>query len=328
LNAIKGTRNGVNVTATAVEYREVDDDAGQRIDNFLLRELRGVPRSRVYRMLRKGEARVNGRRIRPNYRLCAGDVVRLPPWHRRHAESAPVARPSASMLAYLERAILFEDADLLVLNKPSGVAVHGGSGVALGVIEALRVLRPEEAHLELAHRIDRDTSGCLVLTKNRRTLVEIHQAFRDNHVRKRYEVLVHGRWPKRQRSVQLPLRRFVTRSGERRVVVDRTGKAARTEYAVVEEGVSGTRLSAHPQTGRTHQIRVHCQACGHPVVGDEKYGSDEQRAQWRANDVRRLALHASSIKLPLNGGQQRFDAPIPTDFEAIWGMLRQGPRAT
>lgn len=314
----------VNASGTPVEYREVDDDAGQRIDNFMLRELSGVPRSRVYRMLRKGEARVNGRRIRPDYRLCAGDVVRLPPWHKRPAESKPVARPSANVLAYLEQAILFEDADLLVLNKPSGLAVHGGSGVAFGVIEALRVLRPGDLRLELAHRIDRDTSGCLVLTKNRHTLVEVHQAFRDSRVRKRYDVLVHGHWPKRQRSVQLSLRRFVTRSRERRVVVDATGKTARTEYAVVEVGASGTHLRAHPHTGRTHQIRVHCQASGHPVVGDEKYGSDEQRSQWSAGGVRRLALHASSIKLPLGGADRRFDAPLPADFEAIWELLRNG----
>ena len=176
--------------------------------------------------------------------------------------------------------------------------------------------------LELAHRIDRDTSGCLVLTKNRRTLVEVHEAFRDSRVRKRYEVLVQGHWPKRQRSVQLSLRRFVTRSGERRVAVDATGKSARTEYAIVEVGNSGTRLRAHPQTGRTHQIRVHCQASGHPVVGDDKYGSDEQRSQWKAAGVKRLALHASSIKLPLGGGERRFDAPVPDDFEAIWKLLR------
>ncbi len=317
----------MNASGTPVEYREVDHDAGQRIDNFLLRELSGVPRSRVYRMLRKGEVRVNGRRIRPDYRLCAGDVVRLPPWHKRQAESKPATRPPAGVLAYLERAILFEDADLLVLNKPSGLAVHGGSGVAFGVIEALRVLRPGNLRLELAHRIDRDTSGCLVLTKNRRTLVEVHSAFRDSRVRKRYDVLVHGHWPKRQRSVQLSLRRFVTRSGERRVVVDATGKQARTEFAIVEAGTSGTRLRAHPHTGRTHQIRVHCQATGYPVVGDDKYGSDAQRSQWKASGIQRLALHASSIKLPLSGGERRFDAPVPDDFEAIWEVLRSGLHA-
>jgi 23S rRNA pseudouridine955/2504/2580 synthase len=314
----------VDRTGTAVQYREVDDDAGQRIDNFMLRELRGVPRSRVYRMLRKGEVRVNGRRIRPSYRLSAGDVVRLPPWHTRTGESSAPARPPANVSANLEQAIVFEDADLLVLNKPSGLAVHGGSGVTFGVIEALRVLRPDDKHLELAHRIDRDTSGCLVLTKNRRTLTAVHEAFRENRVRKRYDVLVVGRWPKRQRSVQLSLRRFVTRSGERRVVVDASGKAARTEYTVVEEGTSGTRLSAHPHTGRTHQIRVHCQASGHAIVGDEKYGSDLQQAQWTANHLTRLALHASSIKLPLAGGDRRFDAPIPKEFETIWQRLQKG----
>lgn len=306
-----------------VEYREIADSVGQRIDNYLLRELAGVPRSRVYRMLRKGEARVNGRRIRPDYRLKSGDVVRVPPWHAV-SENAPAGRPSAEFLARLEAAILFEDDDVLVLNKPSGIAVHGGSGVDLGVIEAMRVLRPAVRRLELAHRIDRDTSGCLLLTKNRETLVAVHAALRGNRARKRYDVLVHGQWPTRLRVVQLPLRRYVTKSGERRVVVDRAGKPARTDFAVRASGRGGTRLEAHPQSGRTHQIRVHCQASEHPIVGDEKYGPEALRAAWRAAGIHRLGLHARAIKLELAGATRRFEAPPPTEFEDLWTLLRDG----
>lgn len=301
-----------------VRYVEVDEAEGQRLDNFLIRELAGVPKSRVYRLLRRGEVRVNGGRVGPNYRLKKGDRIRVPP---HEAKPAAITTPSPKLIDWLERSILHEDDSVIVIDKPSGIAVHGGSGISSGVIEALRA-RAGGSRLELAHRLDRDTSGCLVLAKNRATLTEWHAAFREGRVRKTYDVLVYGRWPRRLRTVDLSLARYALKSGERRVRVAAEGQAARTDFEIRTPGSHGTWLRCHPHTGRTHQIRVHCGASGHAVVGDSKYASDEELAFSKALGVKRLCLHASSVALiDANGRRRRFDAPIPDDFEAAWRAL-------
>jgi len=302
-----------------VRHVAIDEAAGQRIDNFLLGELGGVPRSRVYGMLRKGEVRVNGGRVRPDYRLRDGDVVRVPPW--RGPAAGEVSAPSRTLLDQLSSSIIYQDAGVIVLNKPAGLAVHGGSGIQSGVIEALRVLYPNERRLELAHRLDRDTSGCLVLARNRTALLEMHAAFRDATVAKTYDALVYGTWPRNIRTVRAHLERFVTRTGERRVRVDMDGKAARTEFSIVTAGQRASWVKAHPHTGRTHQIRVHCMTSGHPIIGDEKYAPDAALAESRAAGVRRLCLHATSVALPIGGYPRRFDAPLPPDFVAAWERL-------
>lgn len=309
------------------QYVTVSGSDGQRIDNYLLRELRGVPRSRIYRMLRSGEVRVNGGRVRPTTRLVDGDTVRIPPLVGAVAsgsmpqpgqQSPPIGR---ALLARLEQCILFEDDDLMILDKPAGLAVHGGSGVAYGVIEALRVLRPQ-ADLQLAHRLDRDTSGCLVLATRRPALLKLHAALRDGAMRKRYDVLVYGAWPRRLATVQLPLDKFVLKSGERRVRVASDGKPSRTDFTIVESHARGAWLQARLHTGRTHQIRVHAAASGHPVIGDTKYASPAQQAQASQCGVTRLCLHAREIAFEHRGDRLRVEAPLPAEFEAAWQAWR------
>ena len=305
--------------ARGVRHVQIGEAAGQRIDNYLLGEMTGVPRSRVYGMLRKGEVRINGGRVKPDYRLSEGDVVRMPPWHGPVA-GAPIA-PSRGLLERLAERIIYQDASIIVIDKPAGTAVHGGSGIEHGIIEAFRALLPEERNLELVHRLDRDTSGCLLLAKSRTALLELHGAFRDATVAKSYDVLVHGAWPRKLRTVRAHLEKYVTRSGERRVRVVPDGKPARTEFSVVETSTTATWLKAHPHTGRTHQIRVHCQVSEHPVIGDEKYATERQLAESRATGVQRLCLHASSVSIPIAGAMRRFEAPLPADFTAAWGLL-------
>ena len=308
----------------AVRYVEVAEDAGQRLDNFLMRELKGLPRSRVYRLLRKGEARVNGRRARPDYRLQAGDRVRLPPYVPADP-GVPRPSPSKGLIDWLERSIIHQDDEIVVINKPSGVAVHGGSGISHGVVEALRARLGAGERLELAHRLDRDTSGCLVLARRRSALLELHAAFREGRVAKRYDALVHGAWPKRVHTVQLKLVHYVTRGGERRVRTETGGKAARTDFTVHETGASATWLEAHPHTGRTHQIRVHAAQSGHAIVGDRKYAAEPELALARLLGIQRLCLHARSVTLPTaSGGRRRFVAPPPDDFLEAWQKLRRG----
>jgi len=311
--------------ARGVRHVQIGEAAGQRIDNYLLGEMTGVPRSRVYGMLRKGEVRINGGRVKPDYRLNEGDVVRMPPWHGPVA-GAPTP-PSRGLLERLAERIIYQDASIIVVDKPAGTAVHGGSGIEHGIIEAFRALLPEERNLELVHRLDRDTSGCLLLAKHRAALLELHGAFRDATVAKTYDVLVHGTWPRKLRTVRAHLEKYVTRSGERRVRVVADGKPARTEFSVVETANTATWLKAHPHTGRTHQIRVHCQVSDHPVIGDEKYASERQLAESRATGVQRLCLHASSVSVPIAGAMRRFEAPLPGDFTAAWGLLRAANNA-
>ncbi len=272
------------------------ESAGQRIDNLLLRELKGVPRSRVYSMLRKGEVRVNKGRVRPTRKLVAGDEVRLPPV-RQAPEKGPAA-PSASLARRLQQSTVHEDAELLAVNKPPGLAVHGGSGLHIGLVEALRALRPELPFLELAHRIDRDTSGLLLLAKRRSTLRRLHALLRDRRARKRYLALVEGEWPARLERLDAPLERVLAPSGERFVRVSAAGKPALSRVRVLRRLATATLLEVAPETGRTHQIRVHLASAGHPIMGDPKYAGDEALVRHRQLGIGRLCLHAAALQLP------------------------------
>ena len=296
---------------------------GQRLDNFLIRLLDGVPKSAIYRMIRRGEVRINRGRKGPHYRVRSGDELRVPP-RPVEEEQEPTRRSRAQaskLLQGLDGRILYEDDDLLILNKPHGLAVHGGSGIAMGLIEALRE-HFAASKLELIHRIDRDTSGCVAVAKHRRALLTAQAQFREQRVKKRYELLVEGVWPARRRRVDLPLDRWLTRSGERRVRVDQEqGKPSRTDFQRLRCCDAASWLQATPHTGRTHQIRVHAAQLGHPLLGDDKYGSDAQQQRWRAGGIDRLCLHAERLRLELDGRDIDVRAPVPPSFEQLWQRL-------
>lgn len=319
---------------TGVQWLTIGETAaGQRVDNFLLNQLRGVPRSLVYRILRSGEVRVNKGRVKPTQRLAPGDLVRIPPLRLTPPAAPPIV--SASLGARLEAGVLFEDRRLLVLDKPAGVAVHGGSGINLGVIEALRVLRPQ-AELELVHRLDRDTSGCLLISKRGSALRHLHAQFRDGDIDKRYLVLLVGRLPRNLVEVTAPLRKNQLQGGERMVQVDPdAGKPARTRFRVLQRlrlPGSRQRPESTPEftlaevalyTGRTHQIRVHAAHLGLPVAGDDKYGDAEANAALRQIGLKRLFLHASSLAVQPAPEQAplRVAAPLPAALTAILNRL-------
>jgi len=297
--------------ASGVQLLEVSPElAGQRIDNFLRTQLKGVPKTLIYRILRKGEVRVNKGRIKPEYKLQAGDVVRVPPLRlAERDESAPLAQ---GLLERLEAAIVFEDKALIVLNKPAGIAVHGGSGLSFGVIEALRQLRPDVKELELVHRLDRDTSGLLMVAKKRSMLRHLHQELRGDGVDKRYMALVQGRWEASKKQVNAPLLKNTLRSGERMVEVTDEGKEALTLFRVLRRfGDFATLVEAKPVTGRTHQIRVHARHAGHVIAGDSKYGDEEFSKVIRELGGKRLFLHAYALRVPLpDGGELTLEAPV------------------
>ncbi|MEJ5864018.1 23S rRNA pseudouridine(955/2504/2580) synthase RluC [Pseudomonas farsensis] len=284
--------------------------AGQRIDNFLITALKGVPKTLVYRILRKGEVRVNKGRVKPEYKLQAGDVVRVPPVRLpERDEPAPVAQ---GLLQRLEAAIVYEDKALIVMNKPAGIAVHGGSGLSFGVIEALRQLRPDAKELELVHRLDRDTSGLLMIAKKRSMLRHLHAALRGDGVDKRYMALVRGHWPTAKKQVNAPLQKSNLRSGERMVEVNDEGKEALTLFRVLRRfGEFATLVEARPITGRTHQIRVHTLHAGHMIAGDNKYGDEDFSREIRELGGKRLFLHAYQLTVPLpDGGELKLEAPV------------------
>ncbi len=297
----------VNIVAVGAEH-------GQRLDNFLIGRMKGLPKSRIYRMLRRGEVRVNGGRRQPGYRVQRGDKVRIPPFRggERSASAGPGDLPGG--VDVLRRATVYEDEDLLVLDKPSGLAVHGGSGISLGVIEILRRHRPTTP-FALAHRLDRDTSGCLAVAKNRRTLLALHAQLRAGAVRKRYDLVVAGHWPAALRRVDKPLARYALASGERRVRVQDDGEPSLTYFSVVERFAEATWLAGRPRTGRTHQIRVHAAASGHPILGDAKY------ARGRAEDHPRLFLHASELQFLHRGEPLTLMAPVPAEFASLRDAL-------
>jgi 23S rRNA pseudouridine955/2504/2580 synthase len=300
---------------------EIDDGAaGQRIDNFLLRLCKGVPKSHVYRILRSGEVRVNKGRVDAQYRLALGDVVRVPPL--RAAKKDGDAHDTQAPVPAAHFPILFEDDALLVIDKPAGVAVHGGSGVAFGVIEQLRRARPQARFLELVHRLDRETSGILMLAKKRSALVALHAQIRENRIDKRYYACVHGNWPAdwgQRRAVRAPLHKYLTPEGERRVRVQPDGLASHTIFSLVERWTDYAWLEAELKTGRTHQIRVHLAHLGLPIVGDEKYGDFAlNKTLARANaqpGIKRMFLHAHRLALvhPASGEPLRFEAPLPAE---------------
>ena len=296
---------------SGVQMLEVSPElAGQRIDNFLRTQLKGVPKTLIYRILRKGEVRVNKGRIKPEYKLQAGDIVRVPPLRlAERDEPVPLAQ---GLLERLEAAIVYEDKALIVLNKPAGIAVHGGSGLSFGVIEALRQLRPDAKELELVHRLDRDTSGLLMVAKKRSMLRHLHQELRGDGVDKRYMALVRGRWDTSKKQVNAPLLKNTLRSGERMVEVTDEGKDALTLFRVLRRfGDFATLVEAKPVTGRTHQIRVHARHAGHSIAGDSKYGDEEFSSVIRDLGGKRLFLHAYALKVPLpDGGELALEAPV------------------
>jgi 23S rRNA pseudouridine955/2504/2580 synthase len=316
----------IEAPKNAVYWLQVGpEEAGQRIDNYLLRQLKGVPKSRIYRLLRKGEVRVNRGRIKPEYRVQSGDEVRIPPI--RQAERDPTA-PAEGLVSRIETAILYEDERLLVLNKPAGVAVHGGSGIRHGVIEALRAARPTAPMLELVHRLDRDTSGCLVIAKKRSALRNLHQLLREGGMDKRYLALVRGDWPGGTRTVTAALNKNQVKGGERIVTVDAGGKAARTLFRPRSRFAGASLLDVELDTGRTHQIRVHGAHIGHPLAGDDKYGDPVFNKAMSDLGLRRLFLHAAALgfREPEREHEVRVSAPLPEDLQAVLDRLEQAAR--
>ena len=299
-------------------------EEGQRIDNFLLRVLKGVPRSHVYRLLRRGEVRVNGKRSRPEHRLVAGDTVRLPPVRTAMPEG-PSRVPAAPREA-VRSAIIHEDSRMLALDKPSGLAVHGGSGLAFGVIETLRALYPGES-LELAHRLDRDTSGVLIVARDRASLRAVHALLREGNVDKRYLTLLKGRWTLGRKRITAPLKTNLRQGGERVVKVHEDGKEAASTFEPVRRfGARATLVEVGLHTGRTHQIRVHAAFAGHPVAGDDKYGDREFDREMKSLGLRRMFLHAHSIAFtwPDTGRPCQIVAPLPAELENVLERLAEG----
>ncbi len=304
---------------------------GQRLDNFLLRELKGVPRSRIYRMLRKGEVRVNGGRARPEQRLVAADEVRLPPVRLESAPGRPARLPD-TLQAQLAAAIVHEDERMLVLDKPSGIAVHGGSGLSFGVIEALRIMRPE-ASLELAHRLDRETSGCLIIAKTRPALRTLHALLREGAVTKQYTALLAGKWQLGRKTIEAPVMTNLRQGGERVVKVHAEGKQARSIFSPQRKfGTLATLMDVNIETGRTHQIRVHAAFAGHPVAGDDKYGERDFNARMRKLGLQRLFLHCREMSFvwPDSGETIRLRTHLAPDLVAVIDQLamEQGAKAS
>ena len=307
------SENSPDSKVTSVRKVRIDSElAGQRIDNFLRRELPGVPKGRLYRMLRRGEVRVNGGRIRAEYKLQEGDEVRVPPARIR----TPSDAPSDGSAARIAERIIYEDKRLLVIDKPTGVAVHGGSGISHGVIEMLRHARPELKDLSLVHRLDKETSGCLVLAKRRSALRELHEKFREGVVEKNYLALVVGDWQFGEQLIDKPLLVQNRKNGERHVVVSKGGKPAQTRVQLSRTFGKYSLLQCAPKTGRTHQIRVHLQSLEHPIAGDERYGDEEENRRAKKFGLKRLFLHAQSIAFPDDSGNElHFTTPLADDLE-------------
>lgn len=302
-----------------VRFMEIEpEQAGQRLDNFLLRVCKGVPKSHVYKAIRSGQVRVNRGRAAVTYRLQDGDTVRIPPM-RLPAPDQPVPVPPAAF------PVVYEDNALLVINKPAGVAVHGGSGVSFGVIEQLRAARPEAPFLELAHRLDRETSGVLMIAKRRSALVALHDMLREAHGHRNYEALVVGDWVNDRQHLRQPLLKWLTDHGERRVKVDALGKRAHTIVSLKKRFGQYSWVKAELRTGRTHQIRVHLAAAGYPIVGDDKYGPDDVREHFERRGYKRMFLHATGLEInhPLTGERLVFEAPLPDIFVQLIAELEK-----
>ncbi|MDZ4203133.1 MAG: RluA family pseudouridine synthase [Gallionella sp.] len=304
----------------SVTFMEVDESgADQRIDNFLFRHLKGVPKSHIYRILRGGEVRVNKKRAAQTYRLQLGDLLRIPPI--RVAE-----KPDTSFIPAVEFPILYEDDALLAVNKPAGTAVHGGSGVSFGVIEQLRRARPQAKFLELVHRLDRETSGVLLVAKKRSALTAMHEIMREGNSDKRYYALVLGQWRNARQHVKLPLYKFDTPQGEKRVMVREDGQQAHTIFSLQKSWEGFSLLEAELKTGRTHQIRVHLSHLGFPIAGDDKYGDFARNKVLMKQGLKRMFLHAHSIAFnhPLSGEPLQITAPLAADLQSFVTRLDAG----
>lgn len=310
--------NPIKRQKSAVSTVEVSDrHLNQRLDNFLVGQLDNLPRTRIYRIIRKGEVRVNGKRRKPEYRLQIGDQVRIPPLFVEQDKPSK-SRPPQRLLDHLEAAILYENPHLIVIDKPTGLAVHAGSGVDYGVIDAMRLLRPED-DIELVHRLDRDTSGCLMLARNRPALLSLQSALRNNEIRKNYRAVVRGQWPRDLREIHEPLLKYHLPNGERRVRVDRRGKPALSRIMLLQSAKLYSVIQVELVTGRTHQIRVHCQFSDHEIAGDDKYGEAEFNRLMRRRGIRRLMLHAASLELPAGECSPEIvvNAPLPPEFDGL-----------
>jgi len=288
----------------------------QRLDNYLLTQLKGLPKSRVYKLLRSGQVRVNKGRKKADYRLILGDMVRIPPVRMAEADDG---RAPQHLLDMLSQSVIFEDKDLLVLNKPAGFAVHSGSNIRFGVIEILRQARPDDEMLELVHRLDRETSGCLLIAKSRDALNQLHECFRDHNggMQKIYRAIVMGRWQGGEQVIDKPLLKNTIRGGERMVEVNSEGKEARSLFIPLDYKDSMSMMEVKLFTGRTHQIRVHAQSVGHPIAGDKKYGDDAFNQHLKAANFKRMYLHAYQLSFAL--GKQSYDICAPLDDE--WQTL-------
>ncbi|KGP63456.1 pseudouridine synthase [Legionella norrlandica] len=304
-----------------VSYKEISsEENGQRLDNYLIRILKGVPKSHIYRIIRGGEVRINKKRAQVNSRLQIGDIIRIPPIRMADTKETFV---SDGLAKRLKDSIIFEGSSLLVINKPAGIAVHGGSGLSLGVIEALRKMRHDLSYLELVHRLDRDTSGCLLLAKKRSALRAIQALLEAREVKKTYWALLTHCWEgKKKITITAPLEKNVLRSGERLVSVNKEGKASETEFKLLENYHQACWVEATPKTGRTHQIRVHSAYFGHVIVGDEKYGSRVGEVEDIDNHQNRLYLHARSIQFHLDGIKRVFQADVDDRFGNTLKQLR------
>jgi 23S rRNA pseudouridine955/2504/2580 synthase len=292
-----------------------DENCDQRLDNFLITRLKGVPKSRIYRLVRKGEVRVNKGRADVKYRLVAGDIVRIPPV--RVATRTAASYVAQGLKDALQKNILFEDDAFLIVNKPAGFAVHGGSGVNSGIIEGLRLIRPEAHFLELVHRLDKETSGCLLIAKKRSALRKLHEMFRDDHIHKTYLALLTGQWARKKLIVTAPLLKNISQGGERMVVVSAAGKAAETLFRRLKLFTDATLVEASPKTGRTHQIRVHAASLGHAIAGDERYGLTEGNKTFKNKGYKGMFLHAETLKFqhPVTGELLTISAPLPQLFD-------------
>jgi 23S rRNA pseudouridine955/2504/2580 synthase len=312
----------------SASWHEVGDEgAQQRVDNYLTRLLKGVPKNHIYRILRSGEVRVNSRRVGPAHRLAIGDRLRLPPVQTARI---PDSRHAPKGVTRFSGRIVHEDEALLVVDKPSGVAVHGGSGVSSGVIEQLRGQRPHARFLELVHRLDRETSGVLVLAKKRSALTELHRQFRGGEVEKVYLALARGRWPDAKRTVKLPLHKYVAGSGERRVRVEEEGRAAHTVFRLKRTYADLSLLEAELKTGRTHQIRVHLAHLGYPIAGDDKYGDFDFNKALARRGLKRMFLHASRLTVvhPLTQQPATYAAPLPRELSEFLDQLAHADAET
>lgn len=295
------------------------EDTGQRIDNFLMRHYRNVPKTLIYRIIRKGEVRVNKGRVKQTTRIQEGDLIRIPPI--KTPEKMDVKIP-ANQMERIEQSILYEDADLMVINKPSGVAVHGGSGVQFGLVEVVRELRPLAKRVELVHRLDRETSGCILLAKKASVLKALHEQIREDKMVKEYLALLSSHWPKGKRKIDLPLLKNTLQSGERMVVVDPSGKPSISYFKVERHFKDVDLVSVRLKTGRTHQIRVHAQSQGCAIVGDDKYGDKQVNKAFAKLGMKRLALHAQFLTFTHPGKEgdeaiMKVEAPLHKDFTGI-----------